>query len=216
MARAAPPPDYLRDPQAIYRESFARARAACDLSGLPEDLAEVALRLVHASGMPEIVPALRASADLVVRARAALAEGAPILVDARMVAAGIVARRLPSGNAVHCVLDDPQCAELAEAMATTRSAAGMDLAVPRLAGALVVLGNAPTALFRLLELLDAGAPRPAAIVGLPVGFVGAAESKAALDADPRGVPYLTLLGRRGGSAMAAAAVNALAFGLGAP
>jgi precorrin-8X/cobalt-precorrin-8 methylmutase len=208
--------DYLRDPAAIYRQSFATARAECDLSGLPEDLGEIALRLVHACGMPEIVPDVRASADFAAAGRAALAAGAPILVDAQMVAAGIVARRLPLANPVACLLDDPQCAERAAALGTTRSAAAVDLAGPRLEGALLVLGNAPTALFRLLELQDAGAPKPAAVVGLPVGFVGAAESKAALHADPRGLPYLTLLGRRGGSAMAAAAVNALAFGLGAP
>jgi precorrin-8X/cobalt-precorrin-8 methylmutase len=208
--------DYERDPQAIYRQSFAQARAECDLGALPADLGEVALRLVHACGMPEIVPGLRASAGLAAAGRAALAAGAPILVDAQMVAAGIVARRLPAQNRVVCTLEDPQCGELAEATGTTRSAAAIDLALPRLEGAVVAIGNAPTALFRLLELLDEGAPRPAAILGLPVGFVGAAESKAALHADPRGVPYLTLLGRRGGSALAAAAVNALAFGLEAP
>jgi precorrin isomerase len=215
-AEAPPLPDYLRDPAAIYTESFARARAETRLDGIPDDLAAVALRLVHACGMPDIVPDLRWSAEAASVGRAALAAGAPVLVDANMVAAGIVARRLPAGNRILCTLDDPRAPEAARTAGTTRSAGAVDLWQPHLEGAVVAIGNAPTALFRLLELLDAGAPRPALILGFPVGFVGAAESKAALAGHPRGVPFLTLLGRRGGSALASAAVNALAFGLEAP
>ncbi len=197
--------DYLRDPQAIYRRSFAIVRAEADLGGLPAELAEVAVRLVHACGMPDITADLAWSGDVVGQARAALDAGAPVITDAAMVAEGIV------GNAnVICTLRDPRVADLAADQATTRAAAAVELWTPHLAGAVVAIGNAPTALFRLIERLAEGAPKPAAILAFPVGFVGAAESKAALiDADIDG-PYLTLKGRRGGSALAAAAVNAIA------
>ena len=199
--------DYLRDPQAIYRRSFAIVRAEADLGGLPAELAEVAVRLVHACGMPDITAELAWSGDVVGQARDAIAAGAPVITDAQMVAEGII------GNAnVVCTLGDPRVADLAAEHSTTRSAAAVELWTPHLAGAVVAIGNAPTALFRLIERLAEGAPKPAAILAFPVGFVGAAESKAALiDADI-GVPYLTLKGRRGGSALAAAAVNAIAAG----
>ncbi len=199
--------DYLRDPTAIYRRSFAIVRAEADLGGLPAELAEVAVRLVHACGMPDITADLAWSGDVVGQARAALAAGSAVITDARMVAEGII------GNAkVICTLGDPLVADLAAERATTRSAAAVELWTPHLAGSVVAIGNAPTALFRLLERLAEGAPKPAAILAFPVGFVGAAESKAALiDADID-VPYLTLRGRRGGSALAAAAVNAIAAG----
>jgi precorrin-8X/cobalt-precorrin-8 methylmutase len=201
--------DYIRDPAEIYRRSFATIRAETDLDCVPPELRAVALRLIHACGMTDILADLRWSDDLPVAARSALAAGAPILTDARMVADGIIDRRLRADGRIVCLIDAPETTTMATAQATTRSAAAVDLWAPRLAGAVVAIGNAPTALFRLLELLDAGAPKPAAILAFPVGFVGAAESKAVLAADPRGVPFLTLLGRRGGSAMAAAAVNAL-------
>ena len=201
--------DYLRDPQEIYRRSFAAIRAECDLSRLPEDLASVALRLVHACGMPDIVADLAFSPGAAAAGRRALDAGAPVLCDAAMVAQGIQRRRLPKNNAVICTVGDPATVARAAQEKTTRSAAAVAGWGDRLGGAVVAIGNAPTALFRLLEELDAGAPRPALILGLPVGFVGAAESKAALAADSRGVPFITLHGRRGGSALAAAAVNAL-------
>lgn len=201
---------YLRDPEEIYRRSFAAIRAEVDLSALPEALRPIAVRIVHAAGDPSVVPGLAASPDVVAVGRAALAAGAPILVDSAMLAAGIIRDRLPAGNAVIVTLADEGVAEAARAAGTTRSAAAVDRWAPRLGGAVVAIGNAPTALFRLLELIDAGTPPPAAILGFPVGFVGAAEAKEALIAHPRGVPFLTLRGRRGGSAMAAAAVNALA------
>ncbi len=199
--------DYLRDPQAIYRRSFAIVRAEADLGGLPVELAEVAVRLVHACGMPDITAGLAWSGDVVGQARAAIAAGAPVITDARMVAEGI------TGNAnVICTLGDPRVADIAAKRSTTRSAAAVELWTPHLEGAVVAIGNAPTALFRLIERLAEGAPKPAAILAFPVGFVGATESKAALiDADID-VPYLTLKGRRGGSALAAAAVNAIAAG----
>jgi precorrin-8X/cobalt-precorrin-8 methylmutase len=200
---------YTRDGAAIYAQSFATIRAEADLSGLPPDDAQVAVRIVHAAGMVEIAPALRFSAGFTAAARAALRVGAPILCDAKMVAQGITRARLPADNEVICTLDHPDTPGLARRIGNTRSAAALDLWGERLAGAVVAIGNAPTALFHLLELLDAGAPPPAAIIGLPVGFVGAAESKDALWADGR-VPCLVLPGRRGGSAMAVAAVNALA------
>jgi precorrin-8X/cobalt-precorrin-8 methylmutase len=201
--------DYLRDPQEIYRRSFAAIRAECDLSRLPEDLAPVALRLVHACGMPDIVADLAFSPGAAAAGRRALEASAPVLCDAMMVAQGIQRRRLPKNNAVVCTVDDPATVARAAREKTTRSAAAVAGWGDRLGGAVVAIGNAPTALFRLIEELDAGAPRPALILGLPVGFVGAAESKAALAADSRGVPFITLHGRRGGSALAAAAVNAL-------
>ncbi|MEM9012013.1 MAG: precorrin-8X methylmutase [Pseudomonadota bacterium] len=202
--------DYLRDPAEIYRRSFATVEAEAALDHLPEALRPVAIRLIHACGMVDLAPDLRATADAAEVGRAALARGAPILCDCEMVAAGIIRRRLPSANPVRVTLNAVEVPALAEQLGTTRSAAAVELWRPEIAGAIVAIGNAPTALFRLLERLDAGWPRPALILGFPVGFVGAAESKAALAADPRGIPFVTLLGRRGGSAMAAAAVNALA------
>ena len=201
--------DYLRDGAAIYAQSFATIRREADLAGLTPAEARIAVRIIHASGMVDIVRDLRFSPGFAEAARAALLAGAPILCDSQMVAHGITRARLPAGNPVICTLTDPDTAALASRIGNTRSAAALDFWGDRLAGALVVIGNAPTALFRLLELLDEGAPRPAAVIGMPVGFVGAAESKAALLEDGR-VPALAVLGRRGGSAMAAAAVNALA------
>ena len=201
--------EYLRDPQEIYRRSFEIIRGETDLSGLPEALHDLAIRVVHASGQPSIVRDLAFSPDIVAAARAALAGGAAILTDTRMVAEGVIRRRLAAENPVICTLYEPECAALAKTIANTRSAAAVDLWGDRLAGAVVVIGNAPTALFRLLERLQEGAPRPAAILGFPIGFVGAAESKEALIEAGLGIPYVTLRGRLGGSAMAAAALNAL-------
>lgn len=201
---------YLRDPAAITKRSFEIIAAEVDTGHLPSALRPVAHRIAHASGMTDVVPDLRFSPDVAEAAAGALAVGAPVLADCAMVVAGISRARLPCDNVVESLIGDPRAAERAAAIGNTRSAAAVDLWADRLAGAVVAIGNAPTALFRLLELLDGGCPRPAAILGFPVGFVGAAESKAALADDPRGVPFLTLLGRRGGSAMAAAAVNALA------
>ena len=203
--------DYLRDPEGITRRSFAIIRRETDVSTLPAGLVDVAYRMVHASGMTDLVEDLAWSADLAETARAALAAGAPILADCQMVASGISRQRLAAGNAVICTLAAPGLAERAASAQTTRSAVAVDLWRPQLAGAVCVIGNAPTALFRLLELLADGAPRPAAIVATPPGFVGASEAKAALASGGHGVPFLTLLGRRGGSAVAAAAVNALAL-----
>jgi precorrin-8X/cobalt-precorrin-8 methylmutase len=200
--------DYVRDGAEIYRRSFATIRAEAALDGLPVDVARVAVRMIHSCGMVDLVEDLRFSQDVVVRARAALLTGAPILCDAQMVAAGITRRRLPADNPIRCTLNDPEVRALAARLGTTRSAAAVDLWLPHLAGAVVAIGNAPTALFRLLELLADGAPAPAAILGLPVGFIGAAESKDALVAS--GLPHLVVRGRRGGSAMAVAAVNAIA------
>jgi precorrin-8X/cobalt-precorrin-8 methylmutase len=208
--------DYLRDPQEIYRRSFATIRAEADLSRLPEELKHVAVRLIHACGMTEIAAALAWSADVASVARAALMRGAPILCDSQMVSEGIIRSRLPAKNPVLCMLDQPGVTTIAAARHTTRSAAALDLWSPQLTGAIVAIGNAPTALFRLLEMLDDGAPRPATILAFPVGFVGAVEAKTELAANSRGIPFLTLLGRQGGSALAAAAVNALAGEAGAP
>jgi precorrin-8X/cobalt-precorrin-8 methylmutase len=205
-----PPYTYLRTPDDIYRESFARIRAAVDLSRFPAELHPVVLRLVHAAGEPALAQDLVWSEGAAAAGRAALAAGAPILVDAKMVRAGIAARLLPRRNPVLCFLDDRRVAGLARRLATTRSAAAVELWRPVLAGAVIAIGNAPTALFHLLELIAAGAPRPALVLGFPVGFVGAAEAKAALAANPFGLPFVALAGRRGGSALAAAAVNALA------
>ncbi len=201
---------YLRDGTAIYERSFAIIRAEADLSRFSADEAEVAVRMIHACGQVDVAAHIVFGGNLVGAGRGALAAGAPILCDAEMVARGITRARLPANNEVICTLNDPRTAELAANNATTRSAAALDLWLPRLAGAVVAIGNAPTALFRLLDLIDAGAPKPAAILGIPVGFVGAAESKAALAENPRGVPFLIVRGRIGGSAMTAAAVNALA------
>jgi precorrin-8X/cobalt-precorrin-8 methylmutase len=201
---------YLRDGTAIYERSFAIIRAEADLSGFSAAEAEIAVRMIHACGAVEVAQQIVFGVNLVAAARSALAAGAPVLCDSQMVAHGITRARLPARNDVICTLDDPRVPDLAGTLATTRSAAALELWRERLAGAVVAIGNAPTALFRLLELLDAGAPKPAAILGIPVGFVGAAESKAALAADSRGVPFLIVRGRVGGSAMTAAAVNALA------
>ncbi|PRG53729.1 precorrin-8X methylmutase [Burkholderia gladioli] len=202
--------DYLRDGQEIYRQSFATIRSEADLSAIPADLEKLAVRVIHACGMVDIVADLRFSAAAGQAGRDALAAGAPILCDARMVAEGITRARLPAANPVRCTLGEAEVPALAAQLGNTRSAAALELWRPWLAGSVVVIGNAPTALFHLLDMLDAGAPKPALILGFPVGFIGAAESKAALAADSRGVPYVVVNGRRGGSAMAAAAVNALA------
>jgi precorrin-8X/cobalt-precorrin-8 methylmutase len=201
---------YLRDGAEIYRRSFAIIRAEADLARFSPEEAEVAVRMIHACGMVEAARHIVFGGGLVAAARAALAAGAPILCDAEMVAHGITRARLPAGNEVICTLNDSRVRTLAQRLGTTRTAAAIDLWGEKLAGAVVAIGNAPTALFRLLELIDAGAARPAAILGIPVGFVGAAEAKDALIANPRGVPFLVVRGRLGGSAMAAAAVNALA------
>ncbi|MGX1740199.1 precorrin-8X methylmutase [Bosea sp. NPDC055353] len=201
--------DYIQDGAAIYERSFAIIRAEADLARFSGAAERVVVRMIHACGMTDLPSDVEMSAGFAEAARAALKAGAPILCDAKMVANGVTRARLPAQNEVLCTLDDPQVPGLATQMGTTRSAAAMELWKPRLAGAVVVIGNAPTSLFRLLEMLDAGSPRPAAVIGIPVGFVGAAESKAALAKDGR-VPFVVVHGRRGGSAMAAAAVNALA------
>ena len=205
--------DYVRDGQEIYRRSFAIIRAEADLARFDPVEEPVAVRIIHACGMPEIARDIVMSKTFAADARQALRNGAPILCDARMVANGVTRARLPAGNDVVCTLDDPAVSALAQKIGNTRSAAAMELWRPRLAGAVVAIGNAPTALFRLLEMLDAGAPRPAAVIGVPVGFVGAMESKEALAAAYEAggrVPFLIVRGRKGGSAMTAAAVNALA------
>ncbi|PVX84273.1 precorrin-8X methylmutase [Paraburkholderia unamae] len=202
--------DYIRDGQAIYRESFATIRAEADLSHIPADLEKLAVRVIHACGMVDVAADLAFSAGAGAAGRQALAQGAPILCDAKMVAFGVTRARLPANNAVICTLDDPAVPELAREIGNTRSAAALELWRPHLAGSVVAIGNAPTALFYLLDMIAAGAPRPALILGFPVGFVGAAESKAQLAAERHGVPFVVVHGRRGGSAMAAAAVNALA------
>jgi precorrin-8X/cobalt-precorrin-8 methylmutase len=201
---------YLRDGAAIYERSFAIIRAEADLSAFSAEEADVVVRMIHACGLVEAAQHIVFGGDLVGAARRALAAGAPILCDAEMVAHGVTRAQLPARNEVVCALRDPRVPALAEQLGTTRSAAALELWAERLDGAVVAIGNAPTALFRLVEMLAAGAPKPAAIIGAPVGFVGAAESKAALAADPHGVPFVAVRGRMGGSAMAAAAVNALA------
>ena len=200
--------DYIRDGAEIYRRSFAAIRAEADLGRFPADVARVVVRMIHSCGMTDLPPDVGYSDGVVRAARAALLGGAPVLCDAQMVASGITRRRLPAANEVVCTLSDPAVPSLAERLGTTRSAAALDLWGARLAGAVVAIGNAPTALFRLLELVEAGAGRPAAVLGIPVGFVGAAESKAALAGS--GLEYLVVHGRRGGSAMTVAAVNAVA------
>jgi precorrin-8X/cobalt-precorrin-8 methylmutase len=204
------PATYLRDGTAIYQRSFAIIRAEADLARFCADEADVAVRMIHACGQVELAPHIVFGGDLVGAARRALAAGAPIFCDSEMVAHGVTRARLPASNAVVCTLNDPHAVALAQQNGTTRSAAALDLWLDRLGGAVVAIGNAPTALFRLLELIDGGAPKPAAIVGIPVGFVGAAESKAMLMENPRGVPFVTVRGRTGGSAITAAAINALA------
>jgi precorrin-8X/cobalt-precorrin-8 methylmutase len=200
--------DYERDGAAIYRRSFATIRAEADLTGLPDDVARVAVRMIHACGQVDLVDDLTFSPDVVRRAREALDAGAPVLCDATMVASGVTRRRLPKDNDVVCTLQDPRTPELARRLGTTRTAAALELWRNRLEGAVVAIGNAPTALFHLLEMVEAGAPRPAAVLGIPVGFVGAAESKDALAASD--LEFLVVRGRRGGSAITAAAVNAIA------
>ena len=217
MTGLAPPPrryDYQTDGPAIYVESFATIRREAALDLVPVDAEKVAVRMVHGSGQVDLVPDLVFHPDLVSAARTALASGANILTDAHMVAMGITAGRLPAGNEVRCFLRDDRVPGLAKDWGTTRTAAAVSLWEPHLEGAVVAIGNAPTALFHLMEMLIAGAPRPAAIIGCPVGFIGAAESKDALVAlaEDHGidVPFVTVRGRRGGSAMASSAVNALA------
>lgn len=201
--------DYIRDGAAIYARSFATIRAEADLSGFAPDESRVAVRIIHASGMVEIAGHLRFGLGFAAAARSALRNGASILCDSEMVAHGITRARLPANNQVLCTLRDARTPHLAQAIGNTRSAAALDLWGDRLGGAVVAIGNAPTALFHLLELIDAGAPAPAAVIGMPVGFIGAAESKQALLDDGR-LPFATVLGRQGGSAMAVAAVNAVA------
>lgn len=207
--------DYIRDGNEIYRKSFATIRSEANLSILPPDLEVVAVRLIHSCGMTDIVSDLAYSENVVQIARDALKNGAKILCDAQMVANGITRKRLPANNPVICTLNEPEVLELAKQIGNTRSAAAMELWRSHIEGAVVAIGNAPTALFRLLEMLDEmldqGLPKPAVILGFPVGFVGAIESKAALAENSRGVPFLTIHGRRGGSAMCAAALNALAM-----
>lgn len=200
--------DYIRDGTAIYARSFAIIRAEADLARFSAAEADIAVRMIHACGLVEAAAQIRFSSGFVAAATAALAGGAPILCDAEMVAHGITRARLPAANDVVCTLRDPATADLAAELGTTRSAAALELWRPRLGGAVVAIGNAPTALFHLLEMIAAGAPRPAAVIGMPVGFVGAAESKDALAATD--LAFGTVLGRLGGSAMTAAAVNALA------
>ncbi|WP_206488611.1 precorrin-8X methylmutase [Rhodococcus sp. KRD162] len=202
--------DYVRDGGEIYRQSFATIRAEADLSRFAPDVAQVVVRMIHAVGEIDLTETIGFTPNVVVSARAALRAGAPVLCDANMVAAGVTRRRLPADNEVLCTLSDPRVPALAQRMGTTRTAAALELWGDKLDGAVVAIGNAPTALFHLMELLAAGAPKPAAIVGGPVGFIGAAESKEDLIAADTGVEYLVVRGRRGGSAITAAAVNAIA------
>ncbi|HAN73502.1 MAG TPA: precorrin-8X methylmutase [Planktothrix sp. UBA8407] len=202
--------EYIRNGDDIYRKSFAIIRAETNLENLPDDLAHVAVRLIHSCGMTDITQDLEASSDAVKIGRNALSQGASILCDSQMVANGITKARLPQNNQIICTLNHPEVTELARQINNTRSAAALEFWRSNLAGSVVAIGNAPTALFHLLELLDEGVAKPALILGFPVGFVGAAESKLELAANSRGVPFITLHGRRGGSAIAAAAVNALA------
>ncbi|MGQ0484178.1 MAG: precorrin-8X methylmutase [Hyphomicrobiales bacterium] len=201
--------DYLRDPKAIYERSFEIIRAEADLSRLPVTARAIALRVIHACGMTDIADHLRITADFAEAAQAALRAGKPVIVDSEMVRHGIIAGQLPRGVGIICTLNDPRARGIGFAKRTTRSAAAVELWAPHLGGAVVVIGTAPTALFAVLEAIDAGAAKPAVIAGFPVGFVGAIESKDELICNPRGVAYATLGGRRGGSAMAAAVINAL-------
>ena len=202
--------DYIRDPEEIYRQSFATIRAEVDLSVLPEDLQPVALRLIHTTGQPELLESFAFSEGAGIAGCNAIARGATILADVEMVGAGVTKRFLSTPDQVMCALNDPSVSNLAKTLETTRTAAALDFWPDHMEGAVVAIGNAPTALFRLLEMLENGAPKPALIIGMPVGFVGAVESKEALIAANIGVPYITVHGRRGGSALAAATVNALA------
>jgi precorrin-8X/cobalt-precorrin-8 methylmutase len=199
---------YEHDGAEIYRQSFATIRAEADLSRLPADVAQVAVRMIHACGQVDLVDDVAFSPAVVERAREALDAGAPVLCDAQMVASGVTRKRLPKDNDVVCLLNDPRTPALAHHLGTTRTAAALELWGDRLGGAVVAIGNAPTALFHLLEMVAAGAPRPAAVLGIPVGFIGAAESKEALAASD--LEFLVVRGRRGGSAITAAAVNAIA------
>jgi precorrin-8X/cobalt-precorrin-8 methylmutase len=201
--------DYLRDPSAIYARSFEMIRAETDFARIPAAARHIATRVIHACGMVEIVNDLIISEDFTLVAMNALKSGTPIFVDAEMVRHGIIARQIKTGNDIICTLNDLRAREIGIAKSITRSAAAVELWLPNLAGSIAVIGNAPTALFALLELIDAGAPKPAAIVGFPVGFVGAAESKAELARNPRGIPFATIKGRKGGSAMASSVINAL-------
>lgn len=202
--------DYVDDGPAIYVDSFATIRAESDLSSVPADAEKVAVRMIHGTGQTDLTSDLVIHPEVVFAARAALNAGAPVLTDAHMVASGVTRSRLPADNEVLCFLRDPQVPGLARAWGTTRSAAAVSLWADHLEGAVVAIGNAPTALFHLLEMVQAGGPRPAAIVGVPVGFIGAAESKQALADFAPAIPFVTVHGRRGGSAMAASAINALA------
>ena len=204
---------YEKDPAAIYAQSFATVQTEGKLDRFAPDMQPLITRLIHACGMVEIADRLAYSPDCSAAGHKALTSGAPILCDCEMVAAGIIRRNLPAANPVIVTLNDPAVPDLAQTIGNTRSAAAVELWADHIEGAVVAIGNAPTALFHLLELFDAGWPKPALIIGLPVGFVGAAESKAELAGNPRGVPFLTLRGRKGGSAMASAAFNALAAGL---
>jgi len=204
---------YDKDPQSIYAQSFATVRKEARLDRFDAGMERLAIRLIHACGMVEVADRLAFSPDAYAVGHAALKAGAPILCDCEMVGAGIIRRYLPAGNQVIVTLNDPRTPERAKEIGNTRSAAAVELWEPYLDGAVVAIGNAPTALFHLLELIDQGAPKPAVILGFPVGFVGAAESKAELAGNPRGCDFVALRGRRGGSAIASAAVNALAVGL---
>jgi precorrin-8X/cobalt-precorrin-8 methylmutase len=210
---SVPPYDYVRDPAEIYRRSFATVRGEADLDLLGPDMADVVIRLIHSCGMPDIVKDLRYHPDAVSAGRDALKKGVPILADAEMVAAGIIRKYLSKENKIICTLNDARTSTHAKGIGNTHSAAAVDYWIDHLDGAVVVIGNAPTALFRLLEILLEGAPKPAVILGFPVGFIGAAESKQALADFGSDIPFMTLLGRRGGSAIASASVNALAGGL---
>ncbi len=200
--------EYIRDGAEIYRQSFATIRAESDLTRFPEDVARVVVRMIHACGMTDLPQDVAYSPDVVRNARAALRNGAPILCDANMVASGVTRRRLPADNEVLCYLQDPRTPALAAELGNTRSAAALELLQDRFEDAVIAIGNAPTALFHLIDLINAGAPRPAAVLGIPVGFIGAAESKEALAATD--LEHLVVRGRRGGSAMTAAAINAIA------
>ncbi len=204
--------NYLKDPDAIYQKSFATIRAEADLARLPRAIEPLAVRLIHASGMTDLADDLRYSDDAAERGWRALVDGCKIITDCEMVATGIIRRLLPASNEIVCTLNDPESRLIAARRGTTRSAAAVELWRPHLCGAVIVIGNAPTALFALLELLDAVRERPSVILGFPVGFVGAAEAKKMLAVNPRGVGFVTLLGRRGGSAMASAALNAICAG----
>ncbi len=205
--------DYVRDPAAIYRQSFSAIRAEADLSRMPSGMDEIAVRLIHACGMTDLADDLHWSENAVTAGRSALQGGSPVICDVEMVRRGIIERMLPAKNALICEVGSKETAALAQRIGNTRSAAGIEACLGHLEGAVVAIGNAPTALYHLLELIDSGAPKPALIIGMPVGFVGAVESKQELVSYPRGVPFIVVTGRRGGSAMAAATVNALTSGL---